>query len=77
MGAIQQFLVKEEAGMTRLALAVNKHQGTVQRWINAGRIPGAHDRYLVALACGYSETDALDLAKEESAGPRKRPKRAA
>jgi hypothetical protein len=64
MGKIQQYLVKQKAGMTHLALAVDKHQGTVQRWINAGRIPDAHDRYLIAVTCGCSEEEALELASE-------------
>jgi hypothetical protein len=66
MGVIQQFLVKDDAGMTKLALAVRKHQGTVQRWINNGRIPVANDRLKVALACGCSEEEALALASESS-----------
>lgn len=61
---VQELVVKDEAGMAKLAVAVGKHQGTVQRWINSGRIPDRHDRYLVALACGCSEEEALELAKE-------------
>lgn len=64
MEVIQQFLVKDASGMTKIALAVKKHQGTVQRWINVERIPAAHDRYMVALACGCSKEEALQLAGE-------------
>jgi len=62
MGLIQGYLVKNDAGMARLAVAVGMHQGTVQRWIKEGRIPNSHSRYLVALACGCSEQDAASLA---------------
>ena len=66
LGLIQQFLMKEEQGAAKLALAVKKHQGTIQRWINAGRVPNSRDRYRLALACGCSHEEALQLADEGS-----------
>lgn len=66
MEVVQRFLVKEKTGVTRLALAVEKKEMTVTRWIKSGRIPEAHDRYLIARACGCSEEEALALAGEES-----------
>jgi hypothetical protein len=64
MEVVQQYLVKEKAGVTKLALAVEKKEMTVTRWIKSGRIPEAHDRYLIALKCGCSEEEALALAGE-------------
>lgn len=72
MSIIQKFVMVDEAGVTKLAVAVNKHQTTVQRWINANRIPSAHDRYRVALACGCSEEEALEIAKECSSVRRRK-----
>lgn len=62
---IKQFAIKDEHMMAKLAMVVGKHQGTVERWVNAGRIPMAKDRYKVALALGCSEDEALALADEE------------
>lgn len=64
MEKIERYLVTEESGVTKLALAVNKHQGTVQRWITARRIPGARDRYNIALACGCTDEEAFEFSKE-------------
>lgn len=62
LGKIREFLAKDRAAMARIAVAVEKDQATVRRWINANRIPNSNDRYKVALACGCSEIEAVELA---------------
>lgn len=65
-GMIETVLVKEgrTAGKKRLAEAVGKKPLTVWRWIKTGHIPEPQDRYLIALACGCSDKEALDIAQE-------------
>lgn len=65
---IQQFETRDGAAVAKIAIAVDKHQGTVERWKRTGRIPDIHDRYLVALACGCSNEEAVKIANEASSG---------
>lgn len=70
MGKIQMFLAKDKAAMAKLAVAVEKDQATVRRWIKNNRIPYSHDRCTIALACGCSEEEAVELALDTSEAKR-------
>lgn len=65
MELVEAFMIREKAAMGRLAVATGKDPATVRRWIKAGHIPDRHDRYQVAQACGCSEPEAFELAKDE------------
>lgn len=54
---------KGETAKAQLAVSLKRHQATIERWIRDG-VPSAEDAYSLALACGCSEEDALELAKE-------------
>lgn len=62
LGKIREFQAKEKAAIAKLAVAVEKDPVTVRRWLNANRIPDSHDRFKIALACGCSEAEAVELA---------------
>jgi hypothetical protein len=68
MKRIDQMMTEKGAPVVMAALtkAVNKSDRTVRRWFKKG-VPTSHDAYLLALACGCSEQEALALA---SLGPK-------
>lgn len=47
-----------------LALAVDRDAQTIYRWLQNEKVPSAHEAYQLALTCGLSEEEALELAKE-------------
>lgn len=60
------FIRKGTQVYTDLGAILKKSPKTVRRWIKDG-VPNSHDGYMLALACGCSEADALEIAKECSA----------
>lgn len=61
---LKDFIIKNGSkGKAELCAAVSKSPVTVDRWLRDG-LPTAHDAYLVALACGCTQEEALDLAKD-------------
>lgn len=70
---VEQFLTKSgPAGKAALSAAVGKHPATIDRWIKNG-CPTAHSCYQLALACGSSEEEALELVKEQALESAKEP----
>jgi malate synthase len=63
---IEEVLVKEGTtkGTERLAKAVKRHPDSVARWIKTKNIPKPHDAFVLAKACGASESEATDIGKE-------------
>lgn len=59
---VQQYVAKEKGAIAKLAAVVGKDTQTVKRWLKAGRIPDAHDRYLVARQCGSTDAEAVQMA---------------
>lgn len=61
---LTDYLIKTgNRGKAQLCKAVKKSPVTVDRWLRDG-LPTAHDAYLVALACGCTQGEALALAKD-------------
>lgn len=62
---VQVYLIKNGQGdaMASLASMTGKSEETIRRWIRDG-FPNATGRYKLALACGCSEEEALEIAKE-------------
>jgi hypothetical protein len=68
---IERYLVKNGSeGKTQLSLTLHKAPRTIDRWLKDG-ITSAHNAYKLALACGCSEEEALELSKECSSRPRR------
>lgn len=57
-------VVHGNEGLATLSGAVDRHQVTVERWIKTGRIPSPNYAYKLALACGCTPEDSLDMAKD-------------
>lgn len=50
----------------RLAVAIGRHEQTLDRWLRNGAIPSTPDAYKLAVAAGFTEGEALEIAKEGS-----------
>lgn len=64
---VSEYLIKFDGGQVEaldaLAGKASVHRDTLRRWIRDG-FPNAQGRYKLALACGCSEEEALEIAKE-------------
>lgn len=52
------------AGKARLSEATNTNMRSVERWLSGQIVPSAQKRYQLALACGCTHEEALDIAQE-------------
>lgn len=52
------------AGKARLSEATNCNMRSVERWLSGQTVPSTHKRYQLAVACGCTHEEALDMAQE-------------
>ena len=52
------------AGKAKLSEATNCNMRSVERWLSGKIIPSTQKRYQLALACGCTHQEALELAQE-------------
>lgn len=64
---VRKVLVKEgPSGRSRLAEASGRSERMIERYSRGDCLPSRHVAYRLALACGFSDEDALKLAGEIS-----------
>lgn len=64
---LNEYVTKEgQRGKTKLALAINRGERMVDRYLKGQSAPSSHIAYLLAVECGCSEKEALTLARELS-----------
>lgn len=52
------------AGKARLSEATNRSVRSVETWLTGKSVPSAQIRYQLAVACGCTHEEALELAQE-------------
>lgn len=55
-------------GRMRMALAIDRGERMVRRYLNGESIPSQKTAYRLALACGCTDEEALAVARECSSG---------
>lgn len=62
---IETLMVKKgPAGKVELCQAIDRSERTLDRWLKDG-VPTAHEAYRLAVACGCTDEEALQIASEE------------
>lgn len=56
--------VNGTTGKASLCKATGRNKRSVERWLTGQNIPPAHIRYQIALACGCTHEEALEIAQE-------------
>jgi plasmid maintenance system antidote protein VapI len=51
-------------GVARMAASINRGPKTIDRYIKGESAPSEQNAYKLALACGFTQEDALKIAKE-------------
>lgn len=63
---VTTYLVEHgRAGKIQLSKKLKCHEATINRWLQEG-IPGQHEAYKLARACGCTRDEALRLARDAS-----------
>lgn len=62
---MKQAVIKEaDAAKSRMCISTGKSLRTIQRYLDGASNPGQSTCFKLALACGCSEEEALDIASE-------------